>query len=263
MTVPDKIPERISNPFAIHSLNTVGYKVSPPIPPRAFRAWSFFYLVSGEVLEESEGEPHLVKGHEFLLLSPGIPFSIKYYRDSIGYMGGFEEGILTGTGYKILQKTGTQHIKIGPEDMVLVDESFSMLLRRASDPVLAGSGLDLLLRLLEREIHTEQQDNSLSGEFLRRVFSLGKPSWNVSEYAEALGVTPDHLTRSVREYTGRPASDWIATARVSKAKDLLRRKEIPIIDIASAVGIPDQSYFSRFFKKITGQTPSDFRKSLG
>ena len=55
---------------------------------------------------------------------------------------------------------------------------------------------------------------------------------------------------------------WIDTARVTRAKRLLRDTDSSMIDIAVAVGLDDQSYFARFFKKHTGVTPSEFRKSM-
>ena len=43
------------------------------------------------------------------------------------------------------------------------------------------------------------------------------------------------------------------------AKQLLKDPSVPIVEVASRVGLDDQSYFSRFFKKKTGLTPSQYR----
>jgi YesN/AraC family two-component response regulator len=48
--------------------------------------------------------------------------------------------------------------------------------------------------------------------------------------------------------------------RVDKAKNLLREKELPISQIALEVGYPDQSYFTKVFKKIENCTPKTFRE---
>ena len=47
-----------------------------------------------------------------------------------------------------------------------------------------------------------------------------------------------------------------------RAKGLLSATQMSFIDIASAVGIEDQSYFSRFFRKHTGHTPTEYRKLM-
>ena len=86
--------------------------------------------------------------------------------------------------------------------------------------------------------------------------------FSVADYAQQLQVTPNYLNKTVKTHTHRTAIDWIEIARVNIAKQLLRDVEMPVADIAEAVGLDDQSYFSRFFKKRTGLTPSEFRKTL-
>jgi AraC-like DNA-binding protein len=56
--------------------------------------------------------------------------------------------------------------------------------------------------------------------------------------------------------------DWIDAVRIVRAKRLLAATSTPIIDIAAAVGLEDQSYFARFFKRETGLTPTGFRKAM-
>jgi YesN/AraC family two-component response regulator len=50
--------------------------------------------------------------------------------------------------------------------------------------------------------------------------------------------------------------------RVDKAKNLLREKELPISQIALEVGYPDQSYFTKVFKKVEKCTPKTFREKV-
>ena len=52
----------------------------------------------------------------------------------------------------------------------------------------------------------------------------------------------------------------IDIVRIQRAKRMLSSTPLPIIDIAAAVGVEDQSYFSRLFKKETGMTPTAFRE---
>ena len=83
---------------------------------------------------------------------------------------------------------------------------------------------------------------------------------------ETGGTFSYHLVRIApnksKNRTHRTAIDWIEIARINIAKKLLKDPAISIADISSLVGLPDQSYFSRFFKKKTGQTPSEFRNEL-
>ena len=91
------------------------------------------------------------------------------------------------------------------------------------------------------------------------VFEGRNAQFSVSEYAAQLNVTPNYLNKTVKQHTHRTAIDWIEIARINMAKMLLKDPTVPVGDIAGRVGVPDQSYFARFFKKKTGFTPSEFR----
>jgi len=84
----------------------------------------------------------------------------------------------------------------------------------------------------------------------------------VADYANLLNVTPNYLNKTVKNHTHRTAIDWIEIARLNMAKQYLKDRTLSIAQIAEKTGLVDQSYFSRFFKKKTGLTPSEFRNSL-
>ncbi|MBQ1459209.1 AraC family transcriptional regulator [Butyrivibrio fibrisolvens] len=69
-----------------------------------------------------------------------------------------------------------------------------------------------------------------------------------------------YLTRIFKEQYGSTITGYILELRITRAKHLLRFTEMPIDDIASAVGIGDSNYFSRIFRKIEGTTPHNYRK---
>ena len=65
-----------------------------------------------------------------------------------------------------------------------------------------------------------------------------------------------------KQSTGRSVGAWIDIVRIQRAKRLLSSTDLSIIDIATSVGVEDQSYFSRLFKKEAGITPSAYRKKM-
>lgn len=85
---------------------------------------------------------------------------------------------------------------------------------------------------------------------------------DVGFYARELCVTPDYLSKVVREYDGGSAIKWIATAIATEAKYLIRHPEKTINQIAQELNFPDQSSFGKFFKKQTGMSPKEYRKRL-
>lgn len=85
---------------------------------------------------------------------------------------------------------------------------------------------------------------------------------DVSYYASELCVTPDYLSRVIREYDGGSAIKWIATAVVTEAKYLMRQPGKTINEVALEMNFPDQSTFGKFFKKHTGISPKEYKTEL-
>jgi AraC-like DNA-binding protein len=80
--------------------------------------------------------------------------------------------------------------------------------------------------------------------------------------ADEIGFSLDHLNRLLRAECNRTVGTEISTARLERASKLLRTTEKSIGEIASDVGIDDQNYFGRWFRKATGQTPTHWREAM-
>lgn len=81
-----------------------------------------------------------------------------------------------------------------------------------------------------------------------------------SFYAEKCNITLKHLNRICQEILEKTATDVIAARVILEIKRMLAGPQFSINEIADALGFDDYSYFSRFFKKQTGLSPTDFRK---
>ena len=120
-----------------------------------------------------------------------------------------------------------------------------------------------LSQVPERELD-ERQDTRDVVENLRRYIrghlneELGR-----NELAQLVYLNPDYLSHIFRERVGVPLVDFITAERMKKARELLLSTDLPIRDVALAVGYANISYFSRQFKRAQGQTPLEFRKSAG
>ncbi|MCM2473187.1 helix-turn-helix domain-containing protein [Rhizobium sp. CG5] len=82
----------------------------------------------------------------------------------------------------------------------------------------------------------------------------------VETYARRLGMSVTHLNRITHSLTGKPVSRLIAERIVSEAKRDLVFTSISIQQIATGLGFDDHAYFSRFFSRHTGQSPSTYRQ---
>jgi AraC-like DNA-binding protein len=112
--------------------------------------------------------------------------------------------------------------------------------------------------VLQANVH----DNTL--ERLKGVMEKEKlfkqPSFSLPDLAQKLGVTVHVLSQVINETLGKSFFEMTAEYRVQEAKRLLKdQPNIKVEEIAEQVGYLSKSSFNTAFKKITGQTPSEFR----
>jgi AraC-like DNA-binding protein len=83
----------------------------------------------------------------------------------------------------------------------------------------------------------------------------------VSDYAGEMSVTSDYLNKTVKNLTGISAKEHIQSKLITEAKRSLLFSNISNKELAYELGFDESAHFNNFFKKITGQTPSEFRVS--
>lgn len=98
-------------------------------------------------------------------------------------------------------------------------------------------------------------------EFMRLVHLNYLQQRSVSFYADKLHITPKYLTILVREFTGRSAAEWINDFVIIEAKNLLRFSGKNVQQVAYALNFSSQSAFGKYFKHLTGISPTDYQKS--
>src|SRR5258705_930918 len=80
--------------------------------------------------------------------------------------------------------------------------------------------------------------------------------------AELARLSPYHFCRSFKGSFGIPPHRYHALRRVERAKQLLANHEVPITAIALDIGFSDTSTFTAAFHRLTGQTPTSYRRNL-
>lgn len=125
----------------------------------------------------------------------------------------------------------------------------------------------LFTRTLRLYLQTHQpRDPSRPAQLVRQfrvaVESRFRELDSLSGYAALLKVTPNHLNDTVREQTGQAAGELIRERQLLEAKRLLLHSDLSISEIGYQLNFNDPSYFSRFFRRYTGQTPAAFRLDI-
>jgi len=85
---------------------------------------------------------------------------------------------------------------------------------------------------------------------------------NIEFYAEQLGISPKRLNQILKENLDKTGMQLIHDRVILEAKRNIIHSERTIKEIAYHLNFSDRPYFSRFFKKQTGQTPEEFQKEV-
>jgi AraC-like DNA-binding protein len=85
--------------------------------------------------------------------------------------------------------------------------------------------------------------------------------WTVEEMAAVVGMGTTLFNEKVKSYSGFSPINYLINIRISEAIRLLKKKDISLTDIALDTGFYSSQHFSTTFKKLTGYTPSEFRKN--
>jgi len=89
---------------------------------------------------------------------------------------------------------------------------------------------------------------------------LGAPI-GLDDLAAVVGLSRFHFVTMFRKTTGRTPHAWLVSLRIERAQQLLADPRLPITDIALAVGYETPSSFAAAFRKVTGTTPTAFRRA--
>lgn len=98
-------------------------------------------------------------------------------------------------------------------------------------------------------------------EFMRLLQLHHKIHRSISFYAERMYISPKYLSHIIKEATGKSATEWVAEFVVMEAKNMLRYSHKNIQQVAYELNFSTQSSFGKYFKHVTGMSPTEFQKS--
>lgn len=119
-------------------------------------------------------------------------------------------------------------------------------------------GFTIAFKQWEEGFKTPQQ--ILLQKFVQLVNNYYIEKRTLEEYAKLLFITPNHLSQSIKEVSGKNALSFISERILSEAKSLIQFTDFDISEIAYQLNFSDPANFGKFFKKHTERTPLEFRK---
>ena len=107
---------------------------------------------------------------------------------------------------------------------------------------------------------TKERKDEIYTHFIELLQKHYKQEREIGFYADKLCISPKYLSRMVKEASGRLATEWIEDYVTTESKALLSSTTLSIQQISNALNFPSQSLFGKYFKRITGVTPRNYRK---
>lgn len=171
--------------------------------------------------------------------------------------------------FDVLPKTQAHRIRIAEPQRMRWESRFRYLHDELRLPGTDDDGIVLhLVRSILRDACAgsrgcEEQNGFARNRVIEAIFRYIDAHYHdaprLRDIAAAVNFSPAYLTDLVRRETGRPIHQWLNLRRIRAATALLTETDLPIGAIAEQVGFHDPTYFGRYFSRITGKTPRDWR----
>ena len=114
---------------------------------------------------------------------------------------------------------------------------------------------------VDEKRNKSSRQEMLHSKFIDLLSRNFRTEREVKFYAEKLCVTPKYLSHVVSGLTGRTPSDYIEEFVVMESKALLNSTPMTIQQISDEMHFPSQSFFGKYFKRIVGMSPKEYRAS--
>jgi AraC family transcriptional regulator, transcriptional activator of pobA len=251
-----------------------------PVPPSRATTHSFIYLTEGEANMTIGSQSYKIFKDECLIVPAGQVYSFAKHDINKGFLCNFHNDFIIGKfgknellkEFEFLNVWGNPTIKLDEQTSGFVRALFMRIFIDYSQNGLSNieiiqSYFIALLCEINRvyePLSNSHQTSAISliNKFKELLFIHIKTKHLVSDYAELLNISPNHLNKIAKAITGKSPTKWIDEAIVLEAKVLLYQTTFSISEVAAEIGIFDQSYFSRLFKKYEGMSPLAFRKMI-
>lgn len=115
---------------------------------------------------------------------------------------------------------------------------------------------------MAKPVPLNSNKENIALRFAMLVHEHYKEHKDMAFYADKLCITPQYLTRTVQEVNGLSAREMLADYIVLEVKTLLRNANLEIKDVVRQAGFSNQSSLSRFFRRQTGMSPTEYRRTI-
>ncbi|MBD2715330.1 helix-turn-helix domain-containing protein [Microvirga sp. STR05] len=243
--------------------------------PHAHDFYLLLYITQGQGSHTIDLITYDLRAGSLFFLVPGQAHSWVLSADTEGYILFFTADFYLQqypaarlAEYPFFNPAHQPVLYLPPSEVMLLPLLQRIYLERAvsapNHSSVIGAYLFLCLELATRHYAYTPQEQASHALLQIREFGLllnqhFRAEKTVRYYAERLHLTANHLNAVCRRILNKTASRLIQERVIAEATRLLAHSAQSVAQVAYAVGFEDASYFARYFRKHTGQTPESFR----
>lgn len=240
-----------------------------------------FYLIllidNGEGIHHIDAEAYAVKDRRIFFVAPGQTHSWDMKKDTTGYQLFFKAGFITNqillSEWPMFKPGSSPFIDTSVEEFVVLTHEIIQLQQEITEKQVFNARilnyrLAIILTLLSRSyslqwhnIEVLSAPHRLVEKFKELLENDYQRAGHVQYYADRLFVTPSYLNTVTKKVLGQHAGNLIRERRLLEAKRMLAITTMDMQEIAFALGYNKLAYFSHFFKRHVGVSPSTFRST--
>lgn len=278
ISIPLKEPDT-SKSFSIRSIEAL---LSGKDMVQELHRHSFFYIL---VLEKGQGEHHIdftsypISDYTIFFMRPGQVHRLLLSNGSKGFVIQFTKDFyapLETTAHQVLRRASSKnHCRIDSDrfkkissTLATIFEEYSTRQERYSEVIRASLYIFFidLLRVAKNPETSLSADSEYRQQRLEELQELieqhASSNKQVTFYAEKLRLTPYQLNAITKTMLDKTCSEVIDEYLILEAKRQLLATSNQVNQIGWDLGFEDPSYFIRFFRKHTGQSPEAFRSNF-
>ncbi len=258
--------------FGMHRYSNARVPIRRHAHPHAIE---IIYLASGRQYIEIDDERYEMRGNDVLITPPGMPHGSSFHPAEkcalyflafaecpplFGFHGSEASAVLSAFRSPVRRFfPGTARMKTIFDDAIRAYTERSPYVRS----VLMSRFTEFLIEVLA-SAHGER--SAVSPPILRAIRyvdeHVGEPIM-VAHLADIANMTVQRTKRLFTAEAGIPPKEFILRRKIERASVLLLDKHMPITDIGLSLGFSSSQHFATMFKRYTGRTPIQHRRSGG
>lgn len=246
-------------------------------------AYSFTIVTEGWLTLQYNGKRLTLQKDQLYTYSPGLPVTILSASDDYRGICLIADENYTleipqvrkaiHSSYFSLVQLSEPRMQLSPDDSCRLQELMRLAIQYCSPTHTAvqSDSLRMLYALFLTDLTAVQERTIRQHRFSRRVedvflgFQHLLPKHfmehrDVGFYAAELCISPRYLSRVVHSVSGRTVVDYVNRMLIAEAAYLLRQTSLSITQIANRLGFAEVTTFARFFRRMKGMNPREYRK---